>query len=120
MRSRNTVTLSIAAVTAGVLATGLGTSTAHAAEPPVPEAPALGTTAAPAAADAPYNSWGVLTALRTLLLPELLNDLLADDPRLQPPPAPAAVSAPAALHAAQQPPLPGPPAPVPAPEPAAV
>ncbi|TQM39090.1 hypothetical protein [Pseudonocardia cypriaca] len=69
MRSRNARTLSIAALTAGVLVAGLGTSTAQAAEPSTPDAAAGVTRAetptAPSTPQPPLD--GLLTAVGGLL-----------------------------------------------------
>jgi hypothetical protein len=104
MRSRNTRALSIAAMTAGVLVAGLGTSTAHAAEPQAPDASAVDVP--PAQAGSPEVALdNVLTALGNLL-PDLIPGLLE---------APTAPAEPAAVEDPAQLPLPDPPLPLPDP-----
>jgi hypothetical protein len=109
MRSRNTRALSIAAMTAGVLVAGLGTSTAHAAEPQAPDASAVDVPPAQAGPSAPESPEvaldNVLTALGNLL-PDLIPGLLE---------APTAPAEPAAVEDPAQLPLPDPPLPLPDP-----
>jgi hypothetical protein len=127
MQSRNARILSIAALTAGVLVAGLGTSTAQAAEPSTPDAAAVGSTAAlpvpvPQVPQGPVDN--LLTAVGGLL-----GGLLNAPPQVPGTPAlpvgaavpggpavPATLSVPAvpaALNAPAQ--LPLPPLPVPLP-----
>jgi hypothetical protein len=133
MLSRNTRTLSIAAVTAGVLVAGLGTSTAHAAEPSTPDAAAVGTTAAlpvppvPGVPQSPVD--GLLTAVGGLLggllnaPPQVAGSSTGAGPAVSAmiavPGVPAAGHADPAAHVAANAPgqLPLPPLPVPLPAP---
>jgi hypothetical protein len=123
MRSRNARAVSIAALTAGVIVAGLGTSTAQAAEPSTPNAASAGT--APALSG-PAVSQGAVDNLLTAV-GGLLGGLLQTPPPAPGTQAPGAgrplhatitvttdPSAPVAVNApAQLPPLPPLPAPLP-------
>jgi hypothetical protein len=122
MRSRNARAVSIAALTAGVIVAGLGTSTAQAAEPSTPDA-ASGATAP--ALSGPAVSQGAVDNLLTAVS-GLLGGLLQAPPPSPGAQAPAGAplhatitlttdpSAPVAVNApAQLPPLPPLPVPLP-------